>query len=92
MIDRYIQATGADDHDFRTAYKVLGAQRNLRILGGFARLATDYGKPHYIDLIPAAWAHLMRNLEHPTLIPVADILREALPHPTAQNLAKLKPL
>ncbi len=90
MIDRYIQATDADDHDFRTAYKVLGAQRNLRILGGFARLATDYGKPHYIDLIPAAWAHLMRNLEHPALVNVADILRMSLPAPTPENLQRLR--
>lgn len=91
MIDRYISATGVDGHDFRTAYAVLGAQRNLRILGGFARLATDYGKPHYVDLIPAAWAHLMRDLEHPALVPVADLLREALPAPSPQNLDKLRP-
>ncbi len=90
MIDSYIQATGVDDHDFRTAYKVLGAQRNLRILGGFARLATDYGKPHYVDLIPAAWDHLMRNLEHPALIPVAEILRASLPAPTPENLNRLR--
>ncbi len=90
MVNRYIAASGMDDHDFRTAYSVLGAQRNLRILGVFARLATDYGKPHYVDLIPATWAHLMRDLEHPTLIPVANILRASLPEPTAENLARLK--
>ena len=90
MIDRYISASGVDSHSFRTAYSVLGAQRNLRILGGFARLATDYGKPHYVDLIPAAWAHLMRDLEHPALVPIADLLREALPKPTPENLAKLR--
>ncbi|MBO9434396.1 phosphotransferase [Ruegeria sp. R13_0] len=90
MVNRYIAASSMDDHDFRTAYSVLGAQRNLRILGVFARLATDYGKPHYVDLIPATWAHLMRDLEHPALIPVANILRDALPEPTAENLARLK--
>ncbi len=90
MVNRYIAASGMDDHDFRTAYSVLGAQRNLRILGVFARLATDYGKPHYVDLIPATWAHLIRDLEHPALIPVANILRDALPEPTAENLARLK--
>ncbi|WP_425084045.1 aminoglycoside phosphotransferase family protein [Ruegeria profundi] len=90
MVNRYIAASGMDDHDFRTAYSVLGTQRNLRILGVFARLATDYGKPHYVDLIPATWAHLMRDLEHPALIPVAGILRDALPEPTAENLARLK--
>ncbi len=90
MVNRYIAATGMDDHDFRTAYSVLGAQRNLRILGGFARLATEYGKPHYVDLIPATWSHLMRDLEHPALVSVADLLRESLPAPTPENLARLR--
>ncbi len=90
MINRYIQAGSVDDHDFRTAYSVLGVQRNLRILGVFARLAMDYGKPHYINLIPATWAHLMRDLEHPALISVADLLRRALPEPTPENLARLR--
>ncbi len=90
MVDRYIAATGVNDHDFRTAYAVLGAQRNLRILGVFARLATEFGKPQYIDLIPATWAHLMRDLEHPALVTVADLLRDALPAPTPEALERLR--
>ncbi|MES0825512.1 aminoglycoside phosphotransferase family protein [Ruegeria sp. SCP11] len=90
MVNRYIAATGVNDHEFRTAYAVLGAQRNLRILGVFARLATEYGKPHYIDLIPATWAHLMRDLNHPSLVTVADLVREALPAPTPENLDRLR--
>ncbi|WP_170771294.1 aminoglycoside phosphotransferase family protein [Ruegeria lacuscaerulensis] len=90
MIDHYISQTGVNDHDFRAAYTVLGAQRNLRILGGFARLATEYGKPQYVDLIPATWAHLMRDLEHPALVGVADLLRSALPAPTEENLNRLR--
>ncbi|MEW2918625.1 phosphotransferase [Ruegeria sp. ANG10] len=90
MVNRYIAATGEKDHDFRTAYAVLGAQRNLRILGVFARLAVDYGKPQYIDLIPATWAHLMRDLDHPALVSVADLLRSALPAPTPENLDRLR--
>ncbi|WP_170481107.1 aminoglycoside phosphotransferase family protein [Ruegeria arenilitoris] len=91
MIDRYIASTGIDSHDFRTAYAVLGAQRNLRIMGGFARLATDYEKPHYVDLIPAVWGHLMRDLEHPALVSIADIVRNTLPPPNPDNLARLRP-
>ena len=45
----------------------LGAQRNLRILGVFARLCLRDGKPHYIDLMPRVWADLERNLAHPAL-------------------------
>ena len=91
MLQHYIDTTGVNDHDFRTAYAVLGAQRNLRILGVFARLATEYGKPHYVDMIPATWAHLMRDLEHPALVGVADLLRDALPAPTPDALQRLRP-
>ncbi len=90
MVNHYIAATGVNDHDFRTAYAVLGAQRNLRILGVFARLATEFGKPQYIELIPATWAHLMRDLDHPALATVADLLRTALPAPTPENLDRLR--
>lgn len=90
MIARYIELSGQDDHLFRTAYAVLGAQRNLRILGVFARLATDYGKPHYLDLIPAVWAHLVRDLEHPALAPVAEPLLDSLPAPTPEALDRLR--
>lgn len=90
MIKRYVELTGQDDHAFRTAYTVLGVQRNLRIIGVFARLGTEYGKPHYVDLIPRVWAHLIRDLEHPALAPVADLVTSVLPEPSTENLQKLK--
>lgn len=90
MISRYIRQTSVDEHAFRTSYAVLGLQRNLRIMGVFARLGKDLGKPHYVDLIPRVWAHVMRDLEHPALAFVADLLREALPPPSPENLKRLK--
>lgn len=91
MIRRYIDQTGWDDHGFRTAYMVLGAQRSLRILGVFARLAVDFGKPQYLPIMPKVWDNLRLNLEHPALAPVADMLLEVLPAPTPDALARLKP-
>lgn len=91
MISRYIAAAGADQSGFRTAYTVLGVQRNMRILGVFARLSLDYGKPHYVDLIPRVWDHFIRGLEHSALAPVAELLRDSLPAPTPENLNKLRP-
>lgn len=90
MIARYVAATGVDDHGFRTAYAVLGVQRSLRILGVFARLGLDYGKPQYVDLIPRVWAHLMQDIDHPALAPVAAIVAENMPPPTPDNLARLR--
>ena len=91
MITRYIETSGSDDHLFRTAYAVQGAQRNLRIMGVFARLGTDFGKPHYVDMLPKVWSHLVRDLEHPALAPVADLVLTTLPEPTPDALKKLKP-
>lgn len=91
MINRYIAAAEVDQSGFRTAYTVLGVQRNLRILGVFARLSMENGKPHYVDLIPRVWDHFIRGLEHPALAPVAGLLRESLPAPTPENLDKLRP-
>lgn len=90
MIGHYVNRTGTDPETFRTAYAVLGAQRNLRILGVFARLGLDYGKPNYVDLIPRVWGLLHRDLAHPALTPVATLLRETLPLPTPENLQRLK--
>jgi N-acetylmuramate 1-kinase len=89
-IRHYIEQTGVDDVSFRNAYAVLGVQRNLRILGVFARLATEYGKPNYINLIPQVWDHVARGLRHPALAQLAEILIPALPEPTPENLQFLR--
>ena len=89
-IRHYLGRSGTDEESFKTAYTVLGVQRNLRILGVFARLATDYGKPHYVDLIPGVWTHVVRGLQHPSLTQLADILIPALPKPSPENLQILR--
>ncbi len=90
MIARYAERTGRDRDEMETACAVLGAQRNLRILGVFARLSLDNGKPHYVDLIPRVWGLLQRDLDHPALAPVAGLVRRELPAPTPANLQRLK--
>jgi len=90
IIDYYLAQTGQDETAFRHAYALLGTQRNLRILGIFARLCLRDGKPHYVDLIPRVWQHLQHNLRHPALSTVADSIAGALPHPTPDFLEHLK--
>lgn len=90
MVARYIAATGVDADGFTTAYACLGAQRNLRILGVFARLCLRDGKAHYVDLIPRVWSHLMQDLRHPALAPVAALVASELPAPTPEIVARLK--
>ncbi|KZY32205.1 aminoglycoside phosphotransferase, partial [Roseovarius sp. HI0049] len=43
MLTRYIETTRQEDDAFRTAYHLLGTQRNLRILGVFTRLCVRDG-------------------------------------------------
>ncbi|PVA10761.1 aminoglycoside phosphotransferase [Pelagivirga sediminicola] len=90
MIEYYVDRTGQDRAAFDAAYHVLGAQRNLRILGVFARLCMRDGKAHYVDLIPRVWAHLMHDLDHPALADAAPLIRGALPEPTRQLLEEMK--
>jgi N-acetylmuramate 1-kinase len=90
MIDRYVSATGADRSEFRTAYALLGVQRNLRILGVFARLSLAYGKPHYVDLIPRVWGHVQTNLAHPALARIAPLINRSLPAPSPDQLQSLQ--
>lgn len=85
----YLDATRQDPERFGASFAVLGFQRNLRILGIFARLARTRGKPHYIDLIPRVWGHLQRDLSHPVLAPVKPLM-EALPRPTDAHLESLR--
>ncbi|WP_310104380.1 phosphotransferase [Sphingomonas sp. BE138] len=78
MLARYRQATGEGDA-FLDAYHVLGAQRNAKILGIFARLWKRDGKPRYAALCPRVWAYLERDLAHPALAPVARWFDDNLP-------------
>lgn len=77
LLGRYLEARRAsglafDETDFAAAYAVCGAQRATRILGVFARLATDDGKTGYLAHIPRVSAYLERNLSHPLLSAVRE--------------------
>ena len=90
MCAHYTTQTGQDADMFSAAYHVLGAQRNLRILGVFARLCLRDGKAHYVDLIPRVWAHLQTDLAHPALADLKPLIDAALPAPTPDFLKGLK--
>jgi N-acetylmuramate 1-kinase len=56
-----------DKKAFSFAYAALGAQRNTKILGIFARLAKRDAKPQYLKHIPRIWRYAERSLAHPEL-------------------------
>jgi aminoglycoside/choline kinase family phosphotransferase len=64
---RRAEAPEFDLAQFARAYAILGAQRNTKIAGIFARLDKRDGKPVYLKHLPRIEAYLRRNLEHPAL-------------------------
>jgi N-acetylmuramate 1-kinase len=70
MLDRYLAQVDAGDH-FEADYARLGAQRNAKIVGIFARLWKRDGKPRYLAFIPRVWEAMERDFGHPALAPVA---------------------
>ena len=67
MLDRF---AGPANSAFRASYEVLGAQRNVKILGVFVRLRDRDGRTGYVERLPRVWDYLDRNLAHPRLTPV----------------------
>lgn len=86
----FARKSGLDRDEFAEAAAIFAAQRNLRIVGVFARLCLRDGKPGYVDLIPRVWQHLLHDLSHPALARLREILRASLPEPTPEYLAELK--
>ncbi|WP_299728452.1 phosphotransferase [uncultured Tateyamaria sp.] len=90
MIQHYVDGSGVQSDAFMAAYALLGMQRNMRILGVFARLSMHFGKPLYVDLIPRVWGHIQTNLSHPSLSTIKPLIDTDLPEPTPALLQKLK--
>jgi aminoglycoside/choline kinase family phosphotransferase len=84
---RFAEATGAEGLD--TAIAVIGAQRGLRILGIFARLCVQAGKPGYLPLIPRVWGQVQANLAHPALARLRVVCEAVLPPPTPAILDRI---
>jgi aminoglycoside/choline kinase family phosphotransferase len=68
-----------DEGRFRSAYAVLGAQRNAKIVGIFTRLSRRDGKPLYLGFLPRVWRYLSADLEHPRLAPLRDWFAQMVP-------------
>lgn len=87
---RLVAALDLDPIAFRASAAALAAQRNLKIMGIFARLSRRDGKPRYVDLIPRVWAHAMRDLDHPALASLRAFVEAEAPAPTPEVLARLR--
>lgn len=87
----YLTATGADPDTTQARIAVCSAQRSLRIIGKvFTRLCLHSGRTSYLRFIPPTWVALQRELQHPALTEVRDLLTDLLPPPDAAWLADIK--
>lgn len=76
LIDQYVKIRKAGDTEFDAqqfgeAYAILAVQRATKILGVFARLADNAGKPGYLRHVPRVRGYLTRSLTHPVMSEVA---------------------
>lgn len=86
-IRRFAEATGAGNPG--PAIAAVGAQRGLRIIGIFARLAVEGGKPGYLRLIPRVWGQVQANLAHPALARLRAECDRVLPAPVPAALDRM---
>lgn len=86
----FCDANGMTEAAFDRACAVWGAQRALRILGVFVRLALQSGKMSYLALMPRVWQHLQANLHHPALSSLQKTCDVLLPAPSSANLAMIR--
>lgn len=90
MLERYMAASGMDQGAFETAYNVLGAQRNIKIIGIFARLCLRDKKKDYLKYMPRVWAHLQRDLTDPALADLRDWIARNVPEPTLVRQSQIR--
>ena len=64
---------------FTQSFAVMSAQRNVKILGNFARLLRRDGKPNYLKYIPRTWRLIEEAFEHPALSALRGWFDETLP-------------
>ena len=90
MLAYFLQETGYEPAAFCRDYAILGAQRNLKIIGIFSRLCVRDGKAHYLDLIGRVWGHLSRDLAHPALADLRHWMAQHVPIPDAAALKAIR--
>ena len=89
LVTRFAQAAGVETELIETELAISGAQRNLRILGVFARLAVRDRKRGYVRLMPRVWNHLQRDLCHPRLFDLANFIEQHFPYPDTEARARI---
>ena len=89
VLGYYLEHTEIKRNDFLTAYALLGAQRNCKIIGIFVRLAVRDGKRQYLSYLPRVWKLLEGDLQHPLLEPLKEWMDKVI-KPELRGVIPLK--
>jgi aminoglycoside/choline kinase family phosphotransferase len=90
LIAHYADRTNEAAEVVGHAVAVLGAQRNLRILGIFARAARKYAKTQHLDALPRVYGYLSECMSHPAFSGFSSGLPTMLPAPDAALINGLR--
>ena len=83
---RYLAARPElDPTQFRAAYAACAAQRHLRLVGQWVRLARRDGRPGYLAHGPRTWRLLERAVREPAAAPLAIALDRWIPPDRRRN-------
>lgn len=78
MFDYYLSETNIDKEKALEHYHLLGAQRNLRIMGVFARKYLRDQNDSYLQYIPRVKNYLINDLSHPKLALIKKTLEDII--------------
>lgn len=90
MLGHCAQVTGRDLDGFSREFALCALQRNLRIIGIFARLSLRDGKRHYPALLPRVFGYIDEALSHPALSDLAALFTRAAAAPAADVIRALQ--
>lgn len=90
LIADFAASRGVSEPEFRHSYSAVGAQRHIRILGVFTRLALVHGKTGYLVHLPRVWRDLQRCLADPMLSELADSVNRWLSPPHAEVIRNIE--
>ncbi len=74
----YLHSASIDKNSFACDYAILSLQRNIKIMGIFARLATRDSKPYYLNLLPRVTKSVIMRLAsgNPIFADISEFLQK----------------
>ena len=74
MLQYYLDNANCSSENFIYDYRIFSLQRNIKIIGIFARLAFRDKKQHYLNLLPRVFGHVNNRLKDDFLIEMKKFL------------------